>query len=274
MKLRHGKLFTVVALVALMSMTALASLASAAKPAAPYEDFAGCPSPAESPFIASCEKFEVTGGHFTLGKRNVPISQPIIVRGGFEQETGNFLYNSEGGIVPVRQQVPGGLIGATGYKWLNEYSEKQLKLYATVELAGQPGSVFNPVWSLPVKIHLENELLGSSCYIGSNANPITWNLTTGTTSPPAPNKPITGQPSGPFTPEASRPQVLTSTNGIYVDNSYAVPGANGCVLKVGRYTYKLDEAVDALYGVPAAAGKNEAVLNFNDSIVPASVVYP
>ena len=38
---------------------------------------------------------------------------------------------------------------------------------------------------LPVKVHLENPFLGSSCYVGSSSNPIIWNLTTGTTEPPA-----------------------------------------------------------------------------------------
>jgi hypothetical protein len=45
---------------------------------------------------------------------------------------------------------------------------------------------------LPVKVHLENPFLGSSCYIGSNSSPIVINLTTGTTSPPPPNTPIKG----------------------------------------------------------------------------------
>ena len=45
---------------------------------------------------------------------------------------------------------------------------------------------------LPVKVKLSNVFLGSSCYVGSEADPIILNLTTGTTSPPAPNKPIKG----------------------------------------------------------------------------------
>ena len=36
---------------------------------------------------------------------------------------------------------------------------------------------------LPVKVHLENPFLGSSCYVGSSSSPIIWNLTTGTTEP-------------------------------------------------------------------------------------------
>jgi hypothetical protein len=43
-----------------------------------------------------------------------------------------------------------------------------------------------------VKVRLENPFLGSECYVGSNSSPVVLNLTTGTTSPPAPNKPIKG----------------------------------------------------------------------------------
>lgn len=45
---------------------------------------------------------------------------------------------------------------------------------------------------IPVKIHLENPLLGESCYVGSSSSPVIWELTTGVTNPPAPNKAIKG----------------------------------------------------------------------------------
>jgi hypothetical protein len=273
MRSRYRKIL-VAAGAALASMALLAAAAQAAPPAPPYQDFAGCPSEAENQFIASCEKFEITGGHLTLGKRVVPVTNPIVLRGGFEQETGNFVFNSEGGIVPVRQTVPGGLIGLTGMKWLDSLSAGALKLYATVELAGQPGSVFEPVAVLPIKVHLENQVLGKSCYVGTNQNPIVLNLTTGTTSPPAPNLPISGKPTTPFEPEAGRPAVLKGEDGVYVDNSYSVPGASGCQLEVGQYQVSIDKLVNAAYGLAAAAGSNEASLEFDDSIVAASVVYP
>jgi hypothetical protein len=259
---------------ALASMALLASAAQAATPAPPYQDFAGCPSPAEHVFVESCEKLEFTGGHISLGSRDVPISHTIVVRGGFEQLTGNYLFNSEGGIVPVRQTVPGGLIGMTGLKWLDSLSASALKLYASVELAGQPGSVFESAWSLPIKIHLENQVLGKGCYVGSNANPIQLQLTAGTTSPPPPNQPISGQFSGPSTPEAGRPAVQVSKGGILVDNAYATPGASGCQLEVGKNPVPLDELVDAAYHLPAAAGSNETILDFDVSYVSPAVVYP
>ena len=50
----------------------------------------------------------------------------------------------------------------------------------------------------------------------------------GTTSPPPPNKPISGkEPEFSFN-EAT--EIASFKNGKYVDNSFAAPGANGCVL--------------------------------------------
>jgi hypothetical protein len=273
MRSRYRKIL-VAAGATLASMALLGSAAQAATPAPPYQDFAGCPSEAEDSGVAACAKFTFSGGHITLGKRSVPISNPFVLRGAFEQVTGAWLQNSEGGIPPVQQPVPGGLIGMTGYKWLNEFSEKALKLYATIELAGTPGSVQELPFTVPVKVHLESQLLGKTCYVGSNANPIQLALTFGTTSPPPPNKPITGKEPEEQRPEAGRPAVFVAANGIFVDNAYAVPGATGCLLEAGSKKIAIDSVVNAVYGLPAAAGTNEAVLNYSRSIVAQSTVYP
>jgi hypothetical protein len=274
MKLRHRNLFIVAALVALASMAALASIASAAKPAAPYEDFAGCPSEAENLEVSQCQKYVFTAGHITFGNRQVPITNPITLRGGIEAESGNFVFNSEGGMLPAQQTVPGGVIGMTGLKWLDEFSEKQLKLHATVELAGKPGTVFESPFVVPVKLHLESSLLGKGCYIGSSASPINLNLTNETTNPPAPNMPISGRFASELTPEAGRPAVRTGTGGLFVDNAYAVPAASGCQLEAGGHSLSIDKLVNAAYKLPAAAGTNEAQLEYNISRVASFTVYP
>jgi hypothetical protein len=274
MKLRHRNLFIVVALVALASMAAFASFASAATPAAPYEDFAGCPTEAENPEVFNCQKYVFTGGHITFGNRQLPITNAVTLRGGVEAETGNFVFTSEGGLLPVQQTVPGGVIGMTGYKWLNEFSEKQLKLHATVELAGQTGTVFGETFRVPVKLHLESPLLGKGCYIGSNASPINLNLTNETTNPPAPNMPISGHFASELTPEASRPEVSTGIGGLFVDNAYAVPAASGCQLEAGSFHLSIDKLVNAAYQLPAAAGTNETQLTYNISRVSSFAVYP
>lgn len=276
MRTRYRKIL-VAAGATLASMALLASAAEAAKPAPPYEDFAGCQSHAENPFVASCIKYTFSSGKIGIGSREIPVTNPIVLRGGYEQITGDFVHNAEGGIVPTKQTVPGGLIGLTGLPWLDEIlgSKEQLKLYATVELAGNPSSVNKEPFILPIKVHLENPALGSSCYVGSSSSPIDLSLTTGTTSPPPPNEPIHGEEAGEFEPEAERPQVLTTeTPGTYVDNAYAVPGASGCQLKIGPFVIPIDELVDAAYHLPSAAGTNTTSLGFTVSLVTPEIVYP
>jgi hypothetical protein len=276
MRTSYRKILVAAALSALASMAILASAANAAPPAPPYQDFAGCPSQAEQPFVATCAKVTFTGGHISIGNRTVPVTNPIVLRGGIEQITERFISNSEGGIVPVRQTVPGGLIGMTGRTQLaKEFSSKFLTLYAVVESAGQPGVFGETNFTLPVKIHLENPLLGNSCYVGSSATPINLDLTTGTTAPPAPNKPITGELAGGLEPETGREAVVTTTvPGKYVDNAYSVPGATGCQLNLGKNSIAINNLVNAAYHLPAAAGTNEAVLNYGFSFVLPEVAYP
>jgi hypothetical protein len=261
MRTSYRKILVAAALSALASMAIFASAANAAPPAPPYQDFAGCPNQAEQQFVGECIKYEFTGGHIGFGKREIPVTNTIILRGAAEQETDNFLFNQEGGIVPVRQTVPGGLIGMTGYKWLNEFSEKQLKLYATVELAGNVGSLLEPTLNVPIKIHLENPFLGTGCYVGSNASPIMLHLAVTT-------------PLGPFQEEASRPEVIKATGGVYSDSSYTVPGASGCVFNYGKTHQSIDSVVNSAYGLPAAAGKSTTVLDYSLSGALRGTVYP
>jgi hypothetical protein len=257
-------------------MALLASAADAATPPpAPYQDFAGCPSEAESDVVAFCFKYEFSGGHLQLGKKNIPITSPVIFRGGERFVTGAFLGNSEAGIVAAKQNVEGGLLGLTGSKEIDELlaGYPALAVKATIESAGTPlGSMIEPPFTLPVKVHLENPLLGSACYIGSNAAPINLNLTTGTTAPPAPNKPITGVPSGEFEEEAARP-VLKSSGGLFVDNAFAVPAANGCVLNIGSLHIGINGLINKAAALPSPAGKNEVKVNYSLSLVGPGRAY-
>lgn len=275
MRTRYRKIL-VAAGATLASMALLASAADAATPPlAPYQDFAGCPSHSENEFVAYCAKIELTGGHLKLGTRNIPITNPILLRGGSLTGNGEFVNNSEGGIKPVRQVVEGGLVGLTGNPTLDELlgSQEALKVYATIESAGQPSSLEHFPFTVPVKVHLENQFLGNACYIGSNANPISLALTTGATNPPGPNKPITGVESSEFESEAGRPAVLFSGGGTFVDNAFAVPGATGCRLNIGSWHINIDNLVNSAAHLPSAAGNNEAVFGFNLSIVDPEVAY-
>lgn len=252
-----------------------ASSAVAREPAPGYGKFAGCPSPEEVANIEGCIVSTITSGNFKMGNKNVPIKNPITLSGGITTAN-KFVYNSKGGLTPVKQLVPGGVIGLTGLDWLVNYlSVEALQLYAVTELAGQPGNpIFDDPFKLPIKVHLINPALGNNCYVGSNSNPINLNLTLGTTSPPPPNKPISGI-SPEVTLDPTLPGVINSTGGRFVDNSFAAPGASGCVLTLfGFIPISINGLVNSASGLPSPAGTNETVQNFNGQLAFYPVVYP
>jgi hypothetical protein len=273
--------------VALLVM-ASSALAVEHHPKGEYAQFADCPLSNSS--VGACVYAKTESGEFVVGKQQVPIVNPITLQGGVifgspekfvAAEDGNTLSKSP-------QKVPGGLAGLIR---CNEIKEFFLRLAceivfengltgvnATTELAAPASSIgINTVnlltakgtaLSLPVKVHLENAFLGSGCYIGSNAHPIVIELTTGTTSPPPPNKPITGSVGELSLNEAET--ILTSKNNKLVNNSFAAPKTEGC----GAFGI-LDGLVDSKLGLPAAAGANTAILigtlkNANAAAVKAS----
>jgi hypothetical protein len=267
-------LLAVGALVVAFAMFSPAAQAKTPNPG--YTQFAGCPSPfTENSEIASCVRTDIKSGHFKMGNKNVPIEKPIALTGGVKNGFGVLYYNSEGGLTKVKQKVPGGVIGLTGLTWLAEFlGIEALTLYATTELAGTAiikgleGAV------LPIKVHLENStgVLGKNCYVGSNAAPIVLNLTTGTTAPPPPNTPISGkEPTLGFEPVR---EIITGKGGTFVDNSFAAPGANGCVLTLfGFIPISINGLVNAQSGLPSPAGTNTTVQNFDLELVNAFFPY-
>jgi hypothetical protein len=250
---------------------ALAPAANAATPAPGYTQFAGCPSPAEVPIVFACQRVHIEGGHVQMGKKDTPIENPMDLVAGTTSE-GQFV----GGVFPpVKQKVPGGVLGLTGLTWLLEFfGSDALTLYATTELAGVPGnSLVEPIF-LPVKVHLETPsgVLGKSCYIGSVTNPIKFNLIIGTTSPPPPNKPITGKGGELSFDEKG---IVHIDNAELVDNSFAAPGASGCVLTLfGFIPISINGLVNTQSGLPSPAGTNETRQNVDVELVEAALVYP
>jgi len=272
-KLFRGALAAVGA--AMLALALLVPAASAAEPAEGYEQFAGCPTKAESEESNECIRSEVYGGHLNMGNKEVPITEPLEIVGGVNGKFENFTFNSEGGLHANPQKVPGGVIGLTGLTWLLElFGSEALTLYATAELAGVPTEFHFSTVTFPLKFHLTNPagLLGNTCYIGSNSEPITLKLTTGTTEPPPPNEPITGkEPKLSFDALG----IVHENEGIYVDNAFAAPGANGCKLVLfGFIPISINGLVDETSELPSPAGTNEAVQEFNLEFVARSKVYP
>jgi hypothetical protein len=261
------------------AIAALALLAPAAsaltEPKEGYKQFAGCPDATEAPTISTCFRAEIKGGHFQMGNKDVPITNTITLSGGYSTSGAEFKASPKGGLTPVRQKVPGGVVGLTGLTFLFElFGSEALTLYAVTEAAGLPGPPLADPLSLPIRVHLENPsgLLGSKCYVGSFTEPIKLNLTWGTTSPPAPNKPITGKE--PTFGPGGAPGITKATGANYVDNSFAAPGANGCGLVLfGFIPVNIDGLVDLASGLPAKAGTNATEQTTDAELVLRKRVY-
>ena len=258
---------------ALMGLALTAPAAQAAEPAPGFEQFAGCPSPEEVPNIFLCMRTTIDGGHFQMGSKDVPITNPITISGGLEEESDHLVANSKGGLTPVKQPVPGGIIGLTGLDWLvNFLNLEALKLYAVTELAGAPGSPLDEPLELPIRVHLINPVLGDNCYVGSFAEPIELNLTTKTTNPPPPNEPITGTEPVFSVDELG---IFHFDNGTFVDNAFAAPGANGCKLVLfGFIPISINGLVNSQSGLPSPAGTNETTQDFDIESAFPEQVYP
>jgi hypothetical protein len=257
---------------------ALASPAFATEhhPTGAFAPFADCPL--SNAAVTQCIVASTTSGQFTIGKKTVPINKTITLQGGtIPNETGEltFVAAEDGNTLSKTPlAVPGGLLGIEAPKsWpkelqerFNEFINKGLTgVTETTELAGPASAIklstTNLIFEegvalqLPVKVKLSNPFLGSSCYVGSESNPIVLNLTTGTTSPPAPNKPIKGS-AGELKIEEGGALIVLS-GGSLVDNAFAAPAATGCG---GFFSFLVDPLVDSILGVPAAAGHNTAIL--------------
>lgn len=255
-----------------------------AAPTGEFANFAQCPL--SNPQVVDCLYAKTTSGEFKIGSTAVPLTKATVLQGGIVEE------GSEQKIVPAvngetlsktPQTVPGGLFKIVAPEswpgWLqaifNEFINDGLTgVTATTELVGTPSlSVFaaltakGAALTLPVRVHLENPFLGGSCFVGSASQPVTVAFTTGTTSPPPPNEPITGSPG---TLELKgEGQIIVVKNNSLVNNSFAAPEAEGCG---GIFSFLVDPAVDAEIGLPSAAGHNTAILNGSQEIASAAAV--
>ena len=253
------------------------SSASAAAPTGDYVNFKNCPY--TNTAVDSCLYSKVTSGSFTLGNASVPItaSTPVVFQGGFAVDPNTFqttFYPAVGADSLVKQaiKVPGGLIGLvdtggfSGFliSLFNAAVASVNDVYATAELAGSP--TFNyfsfiigagTTLELPIRIHLENPFLGSNCYIGSSTTPVRLKLTVGTTAPPPPNTPISGS-VGTIT-QNSGGTVTTAAGATLVDNAFSVPAASTCGYLLPDQLV-ITAAVNLKEGLPAAAGKNTAIM--------------
>jgi hypothetical protein len=271
--------------MATVSLAALgfASSALATKPTGIYANFGACPTKVTG--VNFCVFATTSSGEFKVSSTEVPITKTITLQGGIieNEETGAETFvNAAGGetLSKTPETVPGGLLKIIAPKgWpeflqnlFNEFINKGITgVTASTELVGSIGinrgallAKSPDALSLPVRVHLENSFLGSNCYVGSKAHPVNLELTTGTTSPPLPNEPITGSIGEPEVfSEGEKVTLLVLKKNSLVNNTFAAPEAEGCGSQIlfGLFTGIIDSAVDSQLGLPSASGHNTAILN-------------
>jgi len=276
--------------IAGLAMLALAAPAALATPGGEFAVFKQCPI--GTPAVDGCIVSRTESGEIVIGKKKeakektaVPIVATQTLQGGFgnpNPETGQEpFYGATNGetLSKTAQKVPGGLLdfvkcneisngivraiceglfenGLTGVTAVTELAKPASSIYLN-EFALEselPDPPYPPALVLPVKIKLENPLLGSECTIGSNSEPIELALTTGATSPPAPNKPIHGK-LGEKSSKAGG-EILLIKHNTLAGNAFAVGKAHGC----GLFGV-LDGTIESKLGLPSPAGENTAILN-------------
>jgi hypothetical protein len=255
-----------------------------------FARFAQCPTKTSG--VAHCLYSVTKSGEIVLGNKKTPIEKEVVLQGGYgeansETQISKF-YGALNGetLTKAPQNVPGGLLGIVPpegspplVKLLSKYffENKITGVNATLELAKPASEIqisdFNLLLEegvalkLPVKVHLENPFLGSSCYVGSSSSPIIWNLTTGETNPPEPNKKIYGKAG--YVHVKENDELVEITENTLVENAWAAPEATGCG---GILSFLVDPIINSEIGLPATAGHNTAILNNTIyTATPASV---
>ncbi|MER7489548.1 hypothetical protein ABTY20_27345 [Streptomyces sp. NPDC126497] len=267
---------------ALTALGALASLGTATA-AAPtlngeWAPFTRCP--VDAPAMLAADGFDRTpqcvvstsaSGSIKLGKTTVTTGRTNLQLGVVQNADGTstVVAPPSGALVADSATVPGGLLGLmcpsnipviTSICGTLENSSLN-KITATMESVGAPYAFDQtagvltdmPIVALPVRVHLENPLLGSKCYIGTAANPILLR-------PENRNYPEFGmsffQGDG-TVDESGEMSRINLTGATQNDSTFAVPAATGCGLNVGL----INAAVNAKSGLPSAAGNNSLTLN-------------
>jgi hypothetical protein len=243
-----------------------------------------------SPGAAQCQFVQTTSGEVAIGSEKVPINQTITLQGGAvpnsPSEVEYFLLPGADGATFSKTElnVPGGLAGLVNCEAITGSGLFETLERATCKTVFETGATSvtattesvanstNPAILnefnlneevgtaivLPVRIHLKNVLLGSGCYLGSEAHPVQLKLTTGATSPSLPNKSIHGKLGTPETLEEKEQVMLRVKNNSLVDNSFSVPIAEGCG---GFFSFLIDPIINSKLKLPSENGNNTAILN-------------
>ncbi|HEX5705592.1 MAG TPA: hypothetical protein VFX97_20490 [Pyrinomonadaceae bacterium] len=249
-------------------MFASVAPASSHNPTGEFAQFAECPLNNE--LVENCVYSVTDGGSFTAGTRTVPLKNPVTLQGGFFGEGQEVTFvGAENGVTLSKtpQPVPGGLLGIVAPEWWPEWLQEWFNEFinngitgvtATVEIAGPASGIFlstenllnqeGTALGLPAKIKLDNAILGSNCYIGSDEAPVQIDFTSGKSGE------LEGS-VGEITFNETF-TLITISGGALVNGTFAAPAAEGCG---GIFSFIVDPLVNAILGLPDAEG-NSAIL--------------
>jgi hypothetical protein len=256
-----------------------------------YAPFTNCPilnpimQESTSADATGCVDGAVANGSITIGNIVTPVVQPVDVQfgiwdppnatfggdnpGGIQQYNGGVLPPPAGVSAMVAtkaDQIPGSLTQELGCPSTvravqnictkaENFGGKYNKVFALAQSAGQLTNfgLFN--WTQRLKFKLINPLLGNSCYIGSDNNPVVVNpqLSVGPTGQ------LTEFPD-PNPTKHPNTDVLQISGAIATDTVFSAPGVTGCG-PGGAVNIAVDTALDTGAGLPAASGVNNLTLN-------------
>ena len=252
-----------------------------------YKPFTDCPL--QNPLMqesvggsaTGCVAGDVSTGEIKIGNittkvvGTAKVKYPVSVQFGIwdpanatpSQWTGGVLAPPVGGLsaqlVSIPQRVPGGLLKALGCpskvptirRLCSEAAHrggKYLRVYAAAESAGPITNFDLTTWTQPLEFHLINPLLGASCSIGSDDNPVLVNPS------------LTGSslveemdPHPRYHPDTA---VLEIKGATATDTTFTAPGVTGCG-PGGSANIAVDEAIDTAVGLPTVSGSDSLTLN-------------
>ncbi|MFE9421543.1 hypothetical protein ACFYNO_01120 [Kitasatospora sp. NPDC006697] len=260
------------ACTALLLAVATAPAEAVGAPGGGYTGMGHCPLNSTSmqdpsDLQVGCVVAVTRGGSFTIGSTTVPLTSPITLQFGvyWDKSAPQVTFpdgstaNQYTTVAPAGAPLLSAQPAQITIPGIVNFLPGITSIFAQVELAGQvkdftplaAGESY-PVFKLPVKLHLFNAFFGDDCYIGSDSSPIVLAPTTGTTAPPPPAKPMTGDPGtigvNPD-PNGYGSLLASFTGASLVDNTFTVPRASGCGLGGS-----LDWIINLAMGLPAGAG--------------------
>ncbi|TAK56511.1 MAG: hypothetical protein EPO22_13570 [Dehalococcoidia bacterium] len=276
------RILRLVPLVALLASTAILGAADAANGATvtlngDWAAFTRCPvdDPAMlavdgSATVSWCVAADSPGGSIKLGNTTSSTGETNVQFGLIRSGQSFALVSPPGGaIVAAPVNVPGGVLGlmcpssdplvASVCSLATDNALNRVS--AVVQAAGSPSDFrFDavitgaPILTLPIKVQLQNPLLGSNCYIGSDADPIILHPAV-TSFAGVRTRGENFDANG--TPNPAGPLVLGEISGLTEgDSTFAVPAASGCGLAGA-----LDGAINSRSGLPSPSGNNHVTLN-------------